>query len=296
MADDDKRVFVAKGNALVDAFYKLSLIEHQLIAYSISCIERNDIPRKGNLPVHINLAKFKALFGVEHLSLKRVMDGVNRLYERSVHIYDPGKGEHIRHRWLGEVVEYTKANDELSIVFYERVVPHLTGLKAKGNYTMYLLDMVADFKCQHTFHVWEILAKSRNMKKDIVVIPIDLLRKKLGLEDKYKEFPDFNKRVIKPVFEDLTNCTKLNIDYELIKKGRSYTAIQVIFKEDKEALPPKKKASTKKAKAKVPAKLTKEYINRHAKPGESYEQATARLRCKDTIDFINEKADAELVE
>ena len=281
--EDDKKLIVAKSNILVDAFYQLSLMEHRLVAYSISCIDRNDIPRKGNLLVKFLISDFVKPFSLK-ISEKKIYEAVERLYRREITLIDDGI-ELDGIPWLTR--RYRNTDKGLvKIKFNEDIVPHLTGLKSRGNYTMYLLDMVSDFTCQHTFHVWEMLAKTRNMKNDIANIPIDYLRKKLGLEGKYKDFPDFNKRVIKPVFEDLNNCTKLNIDYELIKKGRSYTAIQVIFKEDKEALPPKKK------KASSPAKLTKKYIDTHAKRGESYEQAAERLRreATDPVDSINDKA------
>jgi len=270
--EDDKKLIVAKSNILVDAFYQLSLMEHRLVAYSISCIDRNDIPRKGNLLVKFLISDFVKPFSLK-ISEKKIYEAVERLYRREITLIDDGI-ELDGIPWLTR--RYRNTDKGLvKIKFNEDIVPHLTGLKSRGNYTMYLLDMVSDFTCQHTFHVWEMLAKTRNMKNDIANIPIDYLRKKLGLEGKYKDFPDFNKRVIKPVFEDLNNCTKLNIDYELIKKGRSYTAIQVIFKEDSS-----------------PAKLTKKYIDTHAKRGESYEQAAERLRreATDPVDSINDKA------
>ncbi|HAQ9376637.1 TPA: RepB family plasmid replication initiator protein, partial [Enterococcus faecium] len=55
------------------------------------------------------------------------------------------------------------------------------------------------------------------------------LRKKFSIEKKYKAFRDFERRVIKEPIAQLNKYTDFKIDYELIKKGHTYTNIKFLL-------------------------------------------------------------------
>jgi plasmid replication initiation protein len=56
----------------------------------------------------------------------------------------------------------------------------------------------------------------------------------LGLEDKYPQFKELNKFVIKQAVEELNQRSDLVISFETIKKGRSVAALAFTFKQNKQ--------------------------------------------------------------
>jgi plasmid replication initiation protein len=54
----------------------------------------------------------------------------------------------------------------------------------------------------------------------------------LGISDKYPQYRDLSKRVIKPAIEELNLRSDLIIEFETIKKGRSVVALSFEFKKN----------------------------------------------------------------
>jgi hypothetical protein len=113
--------------------------------------------------------------------------------------------------------------------------------------------------------------KSVHSSKSLKIGSITLTRKSFG---------DLRARVIEPIFKDLEECTLMNIKWSLIKEGRSFSGIQVIFKESEEALPPRGSKKTIINKSSSLKPITKAYIEQHARPGESYDDVKKRLNKK----------------
>ena len=263
----ENKNLIGKSNALIDAYYSLTVREHQFIAFAVASIPRNDIKLE-KLEVTIDIRTFTEFFQLDEKRImpNQLLASADKLYERDIRIIE-GKTE-TRCRWLTSIKKHEEG--KVILRFSPEILPHLTGLRE--NYTLYTIGVLKNFKSQYTFPVYELLAKTRNMREEIFCISIENLREKLEIGNKYKLFADLRKKVIEPVFSDLENCTDLNISWELIKKGRTYTHIQIIFTESKAATPPKKKAKSKRAK-----KITDAHLAKHAKPGETSEQARARL-------------------
>lgn len=276
-----KKTIITKSNALIDSFYTLSLREHQLLAFAISQIPRTDILLE-DLTVTINLHDFKSYYGLQRITYAKLNKIVEDLGKRTFKYIDDGKLK-TRNWSYGYDEAIDKSGNKvieqnIDIKFHKDVLPFLTGLSKTNPYTMYMLEITKDFKSKHTFPFYEMLARTRNMREDVFTISIDQLRKKLCLEG-YKSFKNLRIRVIEPIFKDLEESTLLNIDWQLIKKGRSYTHIQVIFKEDSDVIPPKKKKGIKpEHEALRPKKVTEEMLSKHAKPGESRVIAFERLK------------------
>ncbi len=56
----------------------------------------------------------------------------------------------------------------------------------------------------------------------------------LAVEDKYQQFKDLNKMIIKPAIAELNEKSDLVVTVETIKKGRTVVAHHFRFKEDKQ--------------------------------------------------------------
>lgn len=99
--------------------------------------------------------------------------------------------------------------------------------------------------------------------KSEITVEVKWIREVLQLGNKYPVIADFKKRVVLPALADINRASNLNVTYDELKKGNVIT--QFVFKY-------KPKDSENK-----PKKITKAYILKNAKPGETWEQASARL-------------------
>ena len=62
-------------------------------------------------------------------------------------------------------------------------------------------------------------------------ISIDELRHALDLNEKYPLFADLKRRVIEIAIDEINKKSPYSVEYELIKKGRTYTHLTLKFKE-----------------------------------------------------------------
>ncbi|MCL1127970.1 replication initiation protein, partial [Shewanella surugensis] len=75
--------------------------------------------------------------------------------------------------------------------------------------------------------VYELLMRFNSTGERIIYL--DDFKSALGISDKYSDFRDLSKRVLKPSVNELNQKSNLIIEYETIKKGRSVTALSFEF-------------------------------------------------------------------
>ena len=91
-----------------------------------------------------------------------------------------------------------------------------------------------------------------------------------NIEDKYKIFRDLRNKVLNPAIQDVNIHSDLSASYTQHKTGRRIT--HLIFKFNYKSQRELALGNTP-----TPKRLTKNYVEQHAYPGESYQQARERL-------------------
>ena len=87
-----------------------------------------------------------------------------------------------------------------------------------------------------------------------------------------KDFGAMKRRVVEPAVKEIREKDGLKVKWEPIKAGRKIQTLIFTFpREQQTALP---------LDTPPPKKITREYIEEHAKVGESYEQARRRLSAR----------------
>ncbi len=117
------------------------------------------------------------------------------------------------------------------LVFDERIVPRLSNLKA--SFTQFDLADVSQFTSTYTFRIYQLLMQYKStgyIKKSI-----DELRFMLMLKLKYPLIADLKKRVIDTAIKEINEKTPYAVKYELIKKGRKFTHLELKFKQKAKA-------------------------------------------------------------
>jgi len=211
---------VTKSNTLIEAGYRLSLTEMQIILYGISLV--NPLAENFPLEYKIDVKSFAELFGRNHGDIygevKKAV--LSKFWERDFSYLDE-KGNTVTSRWLTQI----KHQDRLGFIqlkFSEEIQPYLHQLS--GNFTKYYLGHIANFKSIYSVRLYELaimeLKKSKQDKYDFT-LTIQQIRERLDLTEKYKRFFNFKTRVLDTAKKEINKYSDIKFNYAVIKKNRS---------------------------------------------------------------------------
>ena len=267
----NKQQFITKSNRLIEAHYRLSLQEQRVLLLAISQIER-DAPVTDETLYLVTAADFAGMTGSvidgTYIELEAV---VSRLFDREVSLLcdaSKGKRRRMRTRWV-QTVEYRAAEGTVALRFSKDILPFLTELKRE--FTSFPLADIGQLRSANAIRLYELLAQWK--AASVREIGVAELRKILSLEGKYPNIRDLKRRVIDPAVKQLNEHSPIWVKYDQRKQGRMVAALIFRFGEK-----PRKTSSPAPEQPKR-SRLTKAYIEAHARPGESWDDAKARLGC-----------------
>ena len=249
-------------NSLVTSAYSLTLNEQRLIYCVMKQIPKGE-PIDPKTPFYITREDFIELGSDPSKVAQEVRQATRDLRKKSILIPTP-LGE-VEIGWITEVLRYDanaekklralypnpedydeyikqlrlynlfdvlpthKADDNIvaRLVFDERIVPRLSNLKA--SFTQVDLADVAGFTSTYTFRIYQLLMKFKST--GYVKISLDELRFMLMLKLKYPFVADLKRWVIETAVNEINEKTPYTVKYELLKKGRKFTHLELKFKE-----------------------------------------------------------------
>lgn len=223
-----KNYSVTKSNYLIDASYKLNAQAQKLILACLSKLDsRHEVPGE----VVISALEFAELTGLSkknaHRELYRAADALKR-----TDIILIENGEKIELAWLQEKGERIKGEAAVRLVWTNRVLKYISQLQSR--FTTYKLKHIADLQSGHSIRLYELLIRFNDT--GVRKISVDDFKAALGISDKYEQFRDLARRVIRPSLKEINNNKKTNIHvtFETVKKGRSVVALYFTFSEKEE--------------------------------------------------------------
>ena len=265
---------VSKSNDIIEASYRLSLNEQRLILICIAQIKKGQVIDK-NSTFSINAQEFANTFDLaEKNCYKELQSVADRLYERSATINSPDptdpKLTHTKTRWISSI-GYIPGEGELRITFASKMIPYISMLE--GRFTQYSIESISGMKSTYGVRFYELFKKwgsEKGKTKTIKEISIQELKAVLDIENKYKIFRDLRNKVLNPAIRDVNTHSDLAASYTQHKTGRKITHLifKFNYKPQRELLL---------GDTPIPKRLTKSYVEQHAYPGESYQQARDRL-------------------
>ncbi len=216
---------ITKSNALIEAGYRLSLSEMQIVLYGISLINplQNDFP----LQYIIDIKRFAEMFNRDHGDIyKEIKDAITRRFWERDFSYKDEKNDIVTIRWLTKMV-YSDKKGFIQIKFSEDVQPYLHQLKK--HFTTYYIDQITEFRSIYSIRLYEYaimhLNKSKQSKCHFSLL-IDEIKSRLELSSKYQRFCDFKTRVLERAKKEINKHSDLNITYKVFKMGHSPNKIE----------------------------------------------------------------------
>ena len=256
----DKKELVAKSNRLVEASYRLTLVEQQIVLFAISRSREEQRGLSAEDPITITAASFARQFGSEPGSVYgQLKEALDTLYLRSVTLYDKdpesGKDRVTKHRWISQA-SYIDGAGTISFVFAIGIIPYITRLETE--FTRYRLDEISGMTSAYAVRLYELLVQYATTGSRLVAL--DWLRDVLQLENEYPEISDLKRRVIDVAVLQINARSDLEVSYTQRKRGRQIT--HLLFNIVRRAEEKPKKIVVDEA-----------YVKEHADRGESWEEA-----------------------
>ena len=250
---------VVVDNSLVTSAYHLTLNEQRLILCALKKIEPM-VEMGENQVFYISRDDFIELGVNPDIVSQEIRQATRDLMKKSVTVKTP-LGT-LEMPWLSEVLRFDKnaeqklrelypnpddyddyiralrlhnlidsfthrANENIvaRVVFHQKILPLLSNLKK--NFTQFSIQDVAEFKSTYAHRIYQLMMQYKST--GYVKITIDDLKFMLMLGLKYALFADFKKRVLDVAIDEINGKSPYNVQYELIKKGRKFVAIELKF-------------------------------------------------------------------
>lgn len=266
---DDKKNddLVVKSHALIEASYRLTVIEQQMILYAIAKGRNEGIAHVKGSTVTIDALDFATKFKHDPSNVYKLLaDSVGTFFERRLEIHDthPGTGKPriIKTRWVQDIA-YVPGAGLVEFTFAEKVRPYITRLQDR--FTSYWSSAVADMTSGHAIRLYELLTQYVSIGER--AIDLEDLKDKLGISGEYKAIKDFKIRVLDLAVKQINAHSDLLVTYTQTKTGKTITGFVFTIK---------KKVAREPKRLKRPV-VDETYVKKHARPGESYDQAYRRL-------------------
>jgi plasmid replication initiation protein len=213
---------ITKSNALVEANYKLGVVEQKIILMLASRIQPSDTEFK---TYTLSVNEFVKMLGLSTKSkYKEVREVTIGLMKKAFEIRI--KNKVIQVSWLSYVA-YNENEGTVDIRFDPFLKPYL--LQLKSHFTSYRLDNIVKLKSAYSIRLYELLKQYEKIKER--VFTVDELRTMLDIKDIYPVYGNFKQRVLSVAKRELKDKTDIYFEIEEIKKGRKVERIRFsIFK------------------------------------------------------------------
>jgi plasmid replication initiation protein len=267
-----KTALVVKSNQLIEASYRLDLIEQRIILAAIVEARESQLGL-GDDFITLEAKHFVEAFGMQGANVyQQLKSGLDTLFNRFIVVRDihPESGNErvSKVRWIS-TASYIDGEGKIQIRFSTDMVPYITRLERE--FTSYRLEKIGKLSSAHAVRLYELLVQYLNIGSREVELA--WLKETLGLVAEYTSIKDFKKPVLDSSISQINEHTDIILSYTQRKTGRAIT--HIIFDIKPKPIPKQEKKKTQ-TEEKQP-KIDKAYVEKNAYPGETWDQAYRRL-------------------
>jgi plasmid replication initiation protein len=217
---------IVKDNKLIQNVtkrkYELSVLEQKVLGFILSMIKPpENITSQPLYQYEFDIRTFCKVCGIDFNSgtnYRNVKAALKKLADNSFWMEEDD--DELLFQWI-TTPRIKKKSGKVTIKISDDVMPYL--YKLQERFTTYELYQILALKGSYSIALYE-LCKSYAFRKKIV-LSIDDVKKYLSIEDKYKEYKAFRRKIIEPAVKEINEFTDLDVSWQPIKKGRFYVAI-----------------------------------------------------------------------
>lgn len=227
--DAKKKEMVVKSNRLIEASYRLDLVEQRIILAAIVAA-RDSEKGLGEGFLTIRSKHFAQTFGMgEGTVYDQLKAALQSLYQRSVTFYDidpeSGMERVTQARWISSA-SYINGTGTIQLRFASEMVPYITRLKP--GFTQYRLERIGRMSSAHAVRLYELLTQYKECSERKIAIAD--LKSMLELDGEYDRLDNFKRRVIDVAVDQINEHSDLQVSYIQLKTGRFITDLMFKIK------------------------------------------------------------------
>ena len=217
--------WIYKANDLIQkSRYSLSVQQQKIVLFLISRTNPYSTEFKS---IKFSIQEFCKVCGIDYESGKHyavIKEHIKQIADKSWWIKNES-GRKTLFRWI-EKPYIDENSGTIEIRFDDDLKPFL--LQLKENYTRLNLEDTLLFKSKYSIRLFELLESFRYYKLEQFEKVFELEELKIILDcANYKQFKDFNTRVLKPAVLEINKYTYLNISYEYVKERQKIIGIKM---------------------------------------------------------------------
>lgn len=217
-----------KSANLIESSYELSITQQRIIAlackkmqpiYIEKRLSPNDLKKVlGAMQfsdLEISTSEFRGEYNIAGNNIYGYLEeGANDLFEKDIKYYDGTK--YVKKRWVS-TSKFDSTNGLISLTFNTDIILDL--LVFNGRYVALFFDMSQNIKSKYAFRIYEILKNKAYIGK--YKIDVEEFKFMLQITDKYSDFADLNKKIIKPNIKVINDISDITVTVKTIRCGRS---------------------------------------------------------------------------
>ena len=213
-----------QSNNLILATHKMSINQMRLFFYA--CSQYN-----GNLDIEISLSDINRVLtentgnrgGNQRERIKETIPTLMR--NAIVHIEDENGEE-----WCSALRKSRLNKDDTVVFTFDKSIQK--ELEELRGYTWMYLSQLTGMTSTYSVRLYEFFAMRLGTEHKSEKFDFDLNKLRLYLDctKKYKDFRDFNKRVLVLAEKEINEKSNIHMSYKKVKTGRSITSILFTFK------------------------------------------------------------------
>jgi len=218
---DEQKLVVTEANAMARSIQEMTLQEKRLLLLTISQIRQND---QDFVQYRIPLTVIGEYLEIDQKLIYKVIQEVStKLMSRVLHVENENGGWE-KFQWVSRCRYYSPKESEtgesyITMQLHDDLRPMLLNLRKQfGSFPLF---DIAPMPSVNSIRAFEILwFTSMRLIKTQLSFWLDDFKKRLGLENKYKNFRDFRKDVLVRAQRDCAKFAPLTFTWEEEKKGR----------------------------------------------------------------------------
>ena len=231
---------VVEHNSLITSIAKMDKTPLKMFELAVSCINTEEPPKDN--AVYLSKEELFSFFKVsDNDKHSRFKQAVAKMQEQAFFEIKEEKNKGFKFRRILPIptVEWTDYDDKVMIRFNQDIIPYL--IELKQNFTKYALSEIMELNSKYSIILYKWLSMQYNQYEHYSnkggrraeqvesyrnpSISVKELRTITDTVNEYKEFWNFENRVLKKGIEEINAHTSFNVSYEKIKKGRSIDSI-----------------------------------------------------------------------
>ena len=264
---------IVLSNPLIEASYKPASLNQMRLLYACLLQVKAKETLDSSVPFVITASGLADLLGNEKLNnyghLKAAADDLLNMVVQVDKQPNGKPGDPDRRRFnVVDGCEYYDGEGRIELNFTRNAIPYISELSSF--FTVIEARYLLPLKSSYSIRLYQIFLQTLMATDQSSIIKeysVDEFRKVFGLVKKYRKTRDLMKWVIRPTLKEINEKTDIRVRYGQRTVKRKIVDMQ--FEIEHKQLP----------KAKLPKPMSfEEYMGKEAKPGESLEHASIRLK------------------